>query len=121
MLLRHFGFSMHGSSILRDVSDQSIVNSCALSFSLSPILHCEVILMQFHGTVARQSIAIGSKNEHEAVVLLTNEGPLKLRRPGGNPFHDPELEDLVGKEITCQGEIYSGQLVMQHWDLVSCN
>jgi hypothetical protein len=73
--------------------------------------------MKFQGTVARQPVALGSKSEHEAVVLLTSEGPLKLRRPGGNPFRDPTLEDLVGKEIVCEGETHAGQLILSHWDV----
>jgi hypothetical protein len=75
--------------------------------------------MQFHGKVARQPFSPGSKSEHEAVVLLTAQGPLKLRRPGGNPFSDPELDKLVGHEIVCDGVIHAGQLLMSHWDVVT--
>lgn len=75
--------------------------------------------MQFQGTVARRTFASGSKSEHEAVVLLTSEGPLKLRRAGGNPFRDPELEKLVGAEIVCDGELHAGQLTMRQWDVVA--
>jgi hypothetical protein len=75
--------------------------------------------MQYHGTVARQPFAAGSKSEHQAVVLLTPEGPLRLRRAGGNPFCDPQLEKLVGQEIVCDGEIYAGQLVLHNWDVVA--
>ena len=75
--------------------------------------------MRYHGKVARQPFAAGSKSEHEAVVLQTPAGPLKLRRAGGNPFHDPELEKLVGREITCEGEIHQGQLLLTRWDDVA--
>ena len=54
--------------------------------------------MRYHGKVIRQRLATGSKSEHQAVVLLTPDGPLKLRRPGGNPFVDPELEQLPPAE-----------------------
>jgi hypothetical protein len=74
--------------------------------------------MHFQGTVARHPFAAGSKSEHEAIVLLTPDGPLKLRRPGGNPFRDPELERLVGQEIAGEGEIHAGQLIMKQWDVV---
>ena len=75
--------------------------------------------MQFQGTVTRQPFATGSKSEHEAVVLLTPEGPLKLRRAGGNPFVDPELERLVGQQIVCEGDVHSGQLMLRNWNVVS--
>lgn len=72
--------------------------------------------MRYHGKVARERFGAGSKSEHEAVVLLTPGGPLKLRRVGGNPFRDLELEKLVGQEITCDGEVHAGQLLMSRWD-----
>lgn len=74
--------------------------------------------MQYQGKVVRQSFAAGSKSEHEAVVLLSPDGPLKLRRPGGNPFSDPELDKLVGREISCEGEVQQGQLLMTRWDVL---
>lgn len=74
--------------------------------------------MQFHGTVSRQQFAPASKSEHAAVVLLTSEGPLKLRRIGGNPFKDPELEKLVGREIRGEGEVHAGQLMLSDWEVV---
>jgi hypothetical protein len=75
--------------------------------------------MRFQGKVLRQPWATGSKSEHEAVVLMTTEGPLKLRRVGGNPFVDPELERLVGQEITGDGEVHQGQLLMTNWQVIS--
>ena len=75
--------------------------------------------MQYHGKVVRQPFAAGSKSDHQAVVLLTSDGPLKLRRIGGNPFLDPDLEMLVGQEIDCDGEIYQGQLLMTRWNVVA--
>jgi hypothetical protein len=71
--------------------------------------------MQFQGKVARQHWGGESKSAHEAVVLLTPEGALKLRRVGGNPFADPELDRLVGKEIQVEGEVRQNQLVMANW------
>jgi hypothetical protein len=73
--------------------------------------------MKFQGKVVRHPFAIGSKSEHQAVALLTSEGPLKLRRAGGNPFVDPELEKLVGREIDCDGEMHQGQLLMTRWNV----
>ena len=80
--------------------------------------HIGKMLMQFQGTVERASVASGSKSEHRAVVLMLSDGTVKLRRPGGNPFCDPELEKLIGKEIICDGDIQSGQLVLSNWHVV---
>jgi hypothetical protein len=74
--------------------------------------------MNYRGKVVRQPFSVGSKSEHDAVVLLTPQGPLKLRRPGGNPFRDPELEKLVGREIDCDGEVLQGQLLLTQWNVV---
>jgi hypothetical protein len=74
--------------------------------------------MKYRGKVVRQQVSAGSKSEHEAVVLLTSQGPLKLRRSGGNPFRDPELEKLVGHEIDCDGELHQGQLLMTRCNVV---
>jgi hypothetical protein len=75
--------------------------------------------MRFQGKVVRQPFGAGSKSDHAAVVLLTPDGPVKLRRAGGNPFRDPELEKLVGREVACEGELYQGQLLMTRCDVVS--
>ena len=75
--------------------------------------------MQYHGKVVRQQLGMGSKSEPQRVVLLTPHGSLKLRRAGGNPFRDPELEKLVGQEIVCEGEIHQGQLLMTRWNVVA--
>jgi len=69
--------------------------------------------------VVHKRFGVGSKSEHQAVALLTSEGPLKLRRAGGNPFQDPELEKLVGREIVAEGEIHQEQLLMTRWNVLS--
>jgi hypothetical protein len=74
--------------------------------------------MQFQGKVVRQAWGAESKSSHPAVVLLTPQGPLKLRRSGGNPFVDPELEQLVGREIAGEGEIHQNQLLLTSWNVV---
>ena len=71
--------------------------------------------MKFRGKVVHHVFSPGSKSEHQAVALLTPDGPLKLRRVGGNPFADPELEKLVGHEIDCEGEVHQQQLVLRNW------
>ena len=68
------------------------------------------------GTVTRQSVAEGSKSERDAVVLETGQGQLILRRQGGNPFQDPELDGLVGKRIRAEGDEHAGTLIMERWE-----
>ena len=45
------------------------------------------------------------EHEDEVVCIETKTRTLKLRRQGGSPFNDPELEKLVGQEIAAEGEI----------------
>jgi hypothetical protein len=68
------------------------------------------------GTVAKRVVAPGSKSEREAVVLETGQGEYVLRREGGNPFRDPELERLVGKRIRAVGRQRQQTLVMNSWE-----
>lgn len=63
----------------------------------------------FTGVVRRERVNVGSKSEHEAVVLDTGAGPhLKLRLNRGNPFHDPALDAFVGMRVTLEGVAGSG-------------
>jgi hypothetical protein len=71
--------------------------------------------MRYHGTVSRLQLNPGSKSAHSAVVLVTSDGPLKLRRAGGNPFADRELDRLVGLELDCEGQVHQGQLILENW------
>ncbi|HEX8312710.1 MAG TPA: hypothetical protein VF614_15415 [Chthoniobacteraceae bacterium] len=64
--------------------------------------------MEFTGTVVRKSFAAGSKSEHSAVFLTTGACDYKLERVDGNPFHDPELEKLVGKRVEVTGQLLAG-------------
>ncbi len=72
--------------------------------------------MRFKGIVKRMRVNIGSKSEHDAVVLVTAQGKqYKLRRLGGNPFHDEELIKLDGMEISGEGELLNTELLLTHW------
>lgn len=71
--------------------------------------------MQFSGSVVKKPIATASKSEREAVVLLTESGQFVLRRQGGNPFNDPELNKLVGKTIKCNGELTGYTILVSEW------
>jgi hypothetical protein len=62
-------------------------------------------MAEFTGKVTSGPFGTGSKSEHRAVYLETDQGRFVLRREEGNPFHDPELEALVGKTVRCEGEL----------------
>jgi hypothetical protein len=71
--------------------------------------------MQLNGQVAKKPFAAGSKSEREAVILVTDAGEYVLRRKGGNPFFDKELENLVGKRICCEGDLTGYTFLMTKW------
>jgi len=73
-------------------------------------------MMELTGRVIKKHIAIGSKSERSAVCLTSDGREYVLRRKDGNPFYDPELEKLVGKEIRATGDIVGGDtLLMSSW------
>ena len=67
--------------------------------------------MEWTGAVVKKPFAVGSKSEREAVMLLTESGEYVLRRPGGHPFQDPELDRLVGASIRCKGIVRGYTLI----------
>jgi hypothetical protein len=71
--------------------------------------------MKFEGQVVKRPFAVGSKSEHEAVVLVTEQGDYVLRRPGGNAFRDPELDRLIGKTIAGEGTVHGYLLILSDW------
>jgi len=75
--------------------------------------------MVLEGRVVRKRINIGSKSEHDAAVLITDEGEFKLRLQGGHPFADPSVQALVGKRIRGEGFVSAGQFIMTRYDVVS--
>jgi len=72
--------------------------------------------MEMRGKVSRQIIAAGTKSEHEGVVLETDEGSYILRREEGEPFGDPALDALVGRQILARGFTSGHTLMMSDWD-----
>lgn len=61
-------------------------------------------MARIKGNVIRRLINQGSKSEAEGVVLQCGDGTeWHLRIPGGNPFSDPQLDALVGKEVVVEG------------------
>ena len=61
------------------------------------------------------TVAAGSKSEHDAVVLATTSGEFVLRRLGGNPFADPEIDALVGRSLRFTGELRGSTLIVSSW------
>ncbi len=70
------------------------------------------------GKVVKGPFAVGSKSEHEAIFLNSKRGRFVLRRPGENPFCDPELEKLVGRTIRCRGKIDDYLFLLSGWSEV---
>jgi hypothetical protein len=65
------------------------------------------------GTVTRRRYAPGSKSEHDAVMIVTDEGEFRLRLLGGNPFRDPALDRFVGKRIEATGVIAGPSFIVE--------
>ncbi len=68
--------------------------------------------MRYSGKVTKRRWAAGSKSEHEAVCLETDTKVFKLRRAGGNPFQDAELEKLVGMNVEVEGTALDASTVL---------
>lgn len=61
--------------------------------------------IELEGKVLQKQFAKGSKSEHDALYLETEQGSFVLRRVGGNPFSDPVLKKLIGKKVMATGTI----------------
>jgi hypothetical protein len=75
-------------------------------------------MSEFVGKVSRGSFGKGSKSAHEALYIETGGARYVLRRQGGNPFYDPELQDLDGKRIRCNGVIADYTLLISEWTVI---
>lgn len=67
------------------------------------------------GAVQKKIVAPGSKSERRAVVLESPDGDFLLRRVGGNPFTDPELEALVGQVLEFSGSLHGQYFFVTGW------
>jgi hypothetical protein len=74
--------------------------------------------MKIRGRVIKKQLYVGTKSEHEGLMLVTSEGEYKLRRRGGNPFWDEALASLEGKEIECEGLLRGNQVIMSWWNII---
>ena len=73
------------------------------------------MIMVIRGQVIRRPYAVGSKSERLAVMLATPKGQYVLRRVGANSYSDPELDELIGKQIVCEGNLHRDTLLMSSW------
>ena len=71
--------------------------------------------MHVKGRVIREVVAKGSKSERPAVILDTGKKQYVLRRPGENPYSDPTLDELVGKNISATGNLNGITLFLTEW------
>lgn len=69
------------------------------------------------GKVTTGIFSKGSKSEHEAVYLETEQGSFILRISGGNPFENPVLKKLAGKMIKAKGRIHNNIFIANADDL----
>jgi len=60
---------------------------------------------EIKGEVVLKNFGKSSKSEHKAICLHTPTVDYVLRRVGGNPFNDPELHKLIGKQVIVSGLI----------------
>jgi len=70
-------------------------------------------MVELQGKVVLKKFAVGSKSEHDAVFLETDDQSYQLRRLGGNPFNDPLLKAMVGKTVKAKG-LLNDQLFIAH-------
>lgn len=61
--------------------------------------------LELTGKVILQKFGKDSKSEHDAVYLDTGKKKYRLKRKGGNPFHDESLHKLLGKTIKAKGNL----------------
>ena len=71
------------------------------------------------GRVETRLVAPGSKSERQAVVLVADDGEHVLRRVGANPFTDPVLDDLIGRDVWMVGQDHAGTFLVSRWELRS--
>jgi len=69
------------------------------------------------GKISKRLLAQGTKSEHRGMVLEDAQGLQHvLRRVGGNPFRDPELEALEGRRLRLLGRATEGFFLVERWE-----
>jgi hypothetical protein len=61
--------------------------------------------MQLSGKISVKKFGAGSKSEHDAVYLETDQGDYVLRKAGANPFEHVGLKEMIGKQVTVEGTL----------------
>lgn len=72
-----------------------------------------VRVRDLRGRVARGEFGKGSKSEHSAVFLETENGRFLLRRKAGPAFADPDVERHVGHVVICDGILLGTTLLAE--------
>jgi hypothetical protein len=75
--------------------------------------------MELTGRVVRKVFAKGSKSERPGIYLISDSGEYLLRRRGANPFHDSELEALIGRRISCRGILHDYTFIIASWKILT--
>jgi hypothetical protein len=71
---------------------------------------------RLRGRLCRERVDAGSKSERLGLLLAVAGGErLVLRRAGGNPFRDPELEALEGQVLIVEGERRERYFLVRHY------
>ena len=63
----------------------------------------ELNKMTLTGKIEKKNLGGTSKSAHLGFVLQTEQGAIKLRREGGNPFYDDFFEKYETHQISVEG------------------
>jgi hypothetical protein len=72
--------------------------------------------IELSGSVVQRLFGEGSKSEHDAIMLESEQGAFVLRRREGNAFSDPELQALVGRKICGRGVLRGHTFIMSRFE-----
>ena len=69
------------------------------------------------GVVFRAPYGVGSKSEHEAVMIRTASGDFLVRRRECFDFIDEEIGALAGRRITGEGLTTETTVILDDWSV----
>jgi hypothetical protein len=64
------------------------------------------------GKIEKKNLGGTSKSAHLGFVLQTEQGAIKLRRDGGNPFYDDFFEKYENREMLVEGYDMEGYFLV---------
>lgn len=73
---------------------------------------------ELRGKVVPGKFGAGSKSQHDAVYLESDEGSFVLRRIGANPFQDSGLDKYIGKKVVVTGIVEQYVLMVQEIKII---